>query len=107
MCSSDLLNFWATWCGPCRAEVPGLASFAAAHPDIPMLGIAVDGDAAKLRATGQDLGITYPILLADGPTKKAYDISTLPTTVVVNAEGQVRAAHAGLMLPPHLWLLTL
>jgi thiol-disulfide isomerase/thioredoxin len=101
-----VLNFWATWCGPCRMEVPGLTAFAHAHPDIPVLGIAVDGTPAKLRAAAKELGIDYPVLLADAATRKAYGVSTLPTTVVVGPDGAVRAAHAGIMLAPHLALLT-
>ena len=101
-----VLNFWATWCGPCRAEVPGLSSFARAHPDIPVLGIAVDGEPAALRKAAESLGIDYTVLRADAATRAAYDVSTLPTTVVIGPDGAVRAAHAGLMVEPHLAWLT-
>jgi len=101
-----VLNFWATWCGPCRAEVPGLSSFARAHPDIPVLGIAVDGEPAALRKAAESLGIDYTVLRADAATRAAYGVSTLPTTVVIGPDGAVRAAHAGLMLEPHLEWLT-
>ncbi len=101
-----VLNFWATWCGPCRMEVPGLSSFARAHPDIPVLGIAVDGEPEALRAAAKDLGIDYPVLRIDAATREAYGVSTLPTTIVVDPDGNVRSVHAGLMLQPHLWWLT-
>jgi thiol-disulfide isomerase/thioredoxin len=101
-----VLNFWATWCGPCRMEAPGLSSFAAANPDIPVLGIAVDGAPSALRKAARELGITYPVLPADEATRLAYGVSTLPTTVVVGPDGSVKAAHAGLMLESHLGLLT-
>lgn len=101
-----VLNFWATWCGPCRVEAPGLSSFAAEHPDIPVLGIAVDGTPDKLAAAAKDLGITYPVLRVDEATRKAYGVETLPTTVVVGPDGAVRSVHAGLMLETHLELLT-
>jgi thiol-disulfide isomerase/thioredoxin len=101
-----VLNFWATWCGPCRMEVPGLSAFARAHPDIPVLGIAVDGEPEALRKAAKELGIDYLVLRADAATRAAYGVSTLPTTVIVGPDGTVRSAHAGLMLQPHLWWLT-
>jgi thiol-disulfide isomerase/thioredoxin len=101
-----VLNFWATWCGPCRMEIPTLSAFAAAHPDIPILGIAVDGTAAQLEKAAASFGITYPVLVADKATLSAYGIGTLPTSVIVGPDGKVRSAHTGLMLRPHLWWLT-
>jgi thiol-disulfide isomerase/thioredoxin len=100
-----VLNFWATWCGPCRIEAPGLSSFAAAHPDVPVLGIAVDGTEEELAKAAKDLGITYPVLRVDEATRRAYGVTTLPTTVVVGPDGSVKSAHAGLMLEAHLALL--
>ncbi len=104
--STVVLNFWATWCGPCRLEAPSFSSFAAANPDIEVLGIAADGPEAKLRKAKADMGITYPVLLGDDETLTAYGITTYPTTVVVGPEGEVRAAHTGLLFRPQLALLT-
>ena len=97
-----VLNFWATWCGPCRVEIPTFSSFAAAHPDIAVLGVAVDGRPEALQQAAASLGITYPVLIADRPTLSAYRVSTLPMTVIVDPEGRVSATHTGLMLRPHL-----
>jgi thiol-disulfide isomerase/thioredoxin len=101
-----VLNFWATWCGPCKMEAPGLTRFAKDHPDIPVLGIAVDGKPDAVGKVADAIGIDYPVMIADAATKAAYDVSTLPTTIVVNPDGTIRSAHAGLMLEPHLWWLT-
>ena len=93
-----VLNFWATWCGPCRQEVPAFARFAQANPDVPVLGLSVDTvSPSKVRRISRDWGINYPIAMAPGSLQAAYDISTLPTTVVVGPDGQVKDIHVGVM----------
>lgn len=101
-----VLNFWATWCGPCRVEAPSFDAFARANPDIQVLGLAQDPQPAKVRRAAEDLGMTYPVALAGSDTLAAYGIDTFPTTVIVGPQGDVRTAHAGLLLRPQLWLLT-
>lgn len=101
-----VLNFWATWCGPCRLEAPSFDSFASANPDIVVLGLAQDPQPGKVRAAAKQLGIHYPVLLADAETLRAYGITTFPTTVIVDGEGRVQTAHTGLLLRPQLWALT-
>ncbi|MCP4805240.1 MAG: TlpA family protein disulfide reductase [Proteobacteria bacterium] len=93
-----VLNFWATWCGPCRTEIPTFNQFALDHPDVPVLGVATDGTPAGLRAFAKQQGMDYPILVADQATMAAYDVDTLPTTVVVGPDGQVETIHVGLMM---------
>ena len=101
-----VLNFWATWCGPCRVEIPSFVRFARDHPEIAVLGVAVDGGAEELRRARDDLGIDYPILLANVATLEAYGVRSLPTTVVVRGDGSVRSAHAGMLFRPQLWWMT-
>ena len=99
-----VLNFWATWCGPCRLEIPSFTQFAADHPQIPVYGIATEGSVESLRAAQRQLDIGYPVLRADAATLAAYHIDTLPTTVVVGPDGEVKSAHAGILTGPQLRL---
>ena len=97
-----VLNFWAEWCGPCRMEIPAFSEFAEEHPDIPVFGIAVDGTPTELRRHAASLGITYPVLVADSRVQNDYKVTTLPTTVIVGPDGEVRTVHVGAMLGPQL-----
>ena len=93
-----VLNFWASWCGPCKQEAPAFNRFHKAHPEVPVIGIAIDsGNAIRVKRTAQQWGIEYPVVVDDGSVQRTYDISTLPTTVVVDAEGKVSDVHVGAM----------
>ncbi len=99
-----LVNFWATWCPPCRMEMPELVHYAETHPDVPVLFVAVDGKADDLRTFAQAHGLRLDrVLLADKATKAAWPVTTLPTTVGIAPDGSVRGAHAGIVLLPQLW----
>ena len=101
-----VLNFWATWCGPCRFEIPSFSSFAVANPEVAVLGIAVDGTRETLQFAVDELGIEYPVLRGRGDVQAAYGVSTLPTTVVIDRLGQVISTHTGIMFRPQLeWVL--
>ena len=100
-----VLNFWATWCGPCRMEVPAFSAFADDHPEVVVLGLATDDEPSRVPAAVDQLGFTYPVLLADRATRSAYGIDIVPTTVFVDPEGRVAYAHSGLMLGWQLRLL--
>ncbi|MEY3212787.1 MAG: hypothetical protein RIT28_3268 [Pseudomonadota bacterium] len=101
-----VLNFWATWCGPCRTEIPWFSKFATENPDVVVLGIATDGTEDELRAATAQLGITYPVLRSDSATQRAYGVNTIPTTVVVEPDGSVGTVHVGLMTGIQLELAT-
>ena len=101
-----VLNFWATWCGPCRVEIPSLESFAADHPDIPVLGVATDAGSEGFADKVRDIGIDYTVLLDDGATSKAYGVETLPTTVIISPDGRILDAHSGILTGPQLSWMT-
>lgn len=102
-----VLNFFATWCGPCELELPTLTAFASSHPEIPVYYLAVDGspEALKKYALAHAMPLENVVRL-DNPTHEAYGVSTLPTTVIVGPDGAVGGAHAGILLPPQLWWMT-
>jgi thiol-disulfide isomerase/thioredoxin len=97
-----LLNFWATWCGPCRAEIPELVALQNRYKDrLQIVGLVVDDDDEKeIRKVIESEGINYPVALADTETRFAYGgIAALPTVFVINAEGRVMQKHVGLFNP--------
>jgi len=97
-----LLNFWATWCGPCRAEIPELIALQNRYKDrLQIIGLVVDDDDEdEIRKVISSEGINYPVALADSETRFAYGgIAALPTVFVINADGRVVQKHVGLFDP--------
>jgi len=96
-----LVNFWATWCGPCKVEMPWFEELRKqyAGQGFEILGLADDVDAGKdvIAKTAHQLGVTYPILLTDGKVQKAYGgLDVLPMSFYVDRNGTVVEVTAGL-----------
>lgn len=92
-----LINYWATWCGPCREEIPELNAFSKAHTDVVVLGVNFDhpqGDALQKEVA--QMGIQFSVLTQD-PSKALHfsQPSILPTTVILNSQGKVHATLFG------------
>lgn len=93
---TTVINFWATWCGPCKSEIPEFSAFAREHPEVTVIGLAVDsGDERSVSPFVERLSIPYPIALAPASLKRSYDVSVLPTTIVVDGEGNVKSTFVG------------
>jgi peroxiredoxin len=94
-----LLNFWGTWCPPCRAEMPALQRQYEANKDHGFVVLAIDMNepAASVQGFVNQYGLTFPILMDKGEVARAYQIDPLPTTVLVNPEGIVVKIIAGEM----------
>jgi peroxiredoxin len=93
-----LINFWASWCPPCRRELPALqAAYAKYKDEIGFIAVNVKEDPATVSAFAEELGLNFPIALdPDGQISNvAYEVRGLPTTVFVDANGVVSARHLG------------
>jgi cytochrome c biogenesis protein CcmG/thiol:disulfide interchange protein DsbE len=92
-----IVNFWATWCGPCRKEIPDLAAFHTAHPEVALLGVSVDVnlDAEALREKSEAMGINYPVLKDSSGVADAWRVQVYPTTFVIDADRHIRTVHVG------------
>ncbi len=97
-----VLNFWATWCGPCRFEIPALSRFAKNNPEIAVVGIIADAQTEDIKAVALELGADYINLRGTDRILKEYGVTTFPTTVIIDKDGNVVLAHTGLMLDPQL-----
>jgi len=93
-----MVNFWATWCGPCREEMPQLNRLYQKYRSagFVLLGVNVDDDTRKAADVAGKLGVTFPVLLdTDKAVSKLYDLSTMPSTVLIDRDGKVRYVHRG------------
>jgi thiol-disulfide isomerase/thioredoxin len=101
-----LINFWATWCGPCLREIPMLKELQTAPADIQVVGIAIDRREAVEKFAG-DMAFNYPILIGQGEAWEAaatlgVDIYALPFTVFTAPDGAILGVHTGELHAEHL-----
>jgi thiol-disulfide isomerase/thioredoxin len=93
-----LINFWATWCGPCRQEMPLLDAIYAKYQraGLVMLGINIDDDQDDAIEMAKTLKVSYPIVFDDRKdVSRAYQLGSMPLTVLVDREGVVRFVSDG------------
>ncbi len=93
-----LINFWASWCGPCRQEMPELEALHQRYRDLGflVLGINVEQDRSSAERVLRDLGVSFPVLFDDdNKVSELYDVDAMPVTVLVDRNGELRFAHKG------------
>lgn len=94
-----VLNFWATWCPPCRREIPAFIALQKQYGDkgLVVVGVSMDeGGAAVVKPFVNKMGINYPVVIGDQKTAAAYGgIQVVPTTFIIDKTGKVAAQHEG------------
>jgi thiol-disulfide isomerase/thioredoxin len=94
-----LVNFWATWCPPCREEIPELIELSNRYKDeLRIIGVSMDdAPAREVREFAKQIGITYPVVMGSGAIEAEYGgVPALPTSFIISPEGRVVQKHAGL-----------
>jgi peroxiredoxin len=93
-----MVNFWASWCAPCRVEMPHLNKLHDKYraSGLVLLGVNVDEDADKAVGAASKWGVKFPVLLdAEKKVSRLYDLSSMPSTVLIDRDGKVRYLHRG------------
>lgn len=93
-----MINFWATWCGPCRQEMPLLQQLQSKYEPLgfTLLGVNVENDSAAAQAWLKGVPVTFPILFdRKNEVAERFGVEGMPSTVFVDREGKVRYVHRG------------
>jgi peroxiredoxin len=93
-----MVNFWATWCGPCRQEMPLLDELYSRYQRVgfSLLGVNIDDNSTKAMDMVSELGVNFPVLFdSRKEVSKLYQVEAMPVTVLIDREGTVRYVHHG------------
>ncbi len=95
-----LLDFWATWCGPCRIEIPWFTDLQRKHKDkgFEVLGVSMDDEGWEVvKPFLSEVGVNYRVLMGNDAAAQAYGgVDALPTTFLIDRDGKIAAVHVGL-----------
>lgn len=92
-----VLNLWASWCVPCRREIPEISRFAERHEDVKVIGVAVDDTEESATAFARQIRASYDMALGDEAFEAAYPRIGLPVTYVIDGDGLVTDVFNGIL----------
>ncbi len=95
--SMVVLNLWASWCIPCRTEIPEISAFAEAHPELKVIGVAVQDTESGANQFAEELMPSYDLAIGDSAFEAAYPRLGLPVTYVINENGTVVEVFTGMI----------
>lgn len=93
-----ILHFWASWCRPCRAELPELAVWRAQHPKVPFIAISLDQNISDARSYLNQQHLPFPALVGNMNDAMQLGVRGLPTTIVIGEDGKIRQRLPGAQL---------
>lgn len=98
-----LINFWATWCGPCRLEMPEIVHHADTATDLLVIAINVQEEADTVAAFADDFSMNMPVVRdVDAEIRDLYQVRGMPTSIFIDRNGKVSTYHEGVMSPSKL-----
>jgi peroxiredoxin len=95
-----LLDFWATWCGGCKVEIPWYMEFKSKYKDagLSLIGVSMDEDGWKsVKPFLRKKPITYPIVVGNPALAKLYGVDAMPVTLLIDRDGKIAATHVGMV----------
>ncbi len=93
-----VLNFWATWCGPCRAEMPDLVALHESDPQLVVLEVNVGEERAAIEAFASEFGMNMTVVQdQEDSIRRAYNVRNMPTTVFIRPDGSIGARWPGFL----------
>lgn len=90
-----VLNLWASWCAPCRSEMPDINNASTQHPEVAFVGVSVQDEVADATAFVDEIGVGYTIAFDDGTVDDAYPVLGLPATFFISGDGTLLETHFG------------
>lgn len=96
-----ILNFWATWCGPCRLEMPDLVRVYQEHAEdgLVVIGVNFQENNDQIKAFAEEFGIPFPLAADAGDVARAYQVRVMPSSYFIDKEGKVNTRWLGVLTP--------